>query len=166
MTTGAGKLPSLSKRIHLALQGMISNGMALLYINEARMTTDTKIVDWFIQLKTVLTGVGIVADDTTTTINNAMWIETNDFFPGFSLVIVTTNAEINFTISPELKLVGISMGVMTDSTVTYSHRSMNMLLVFELYLIYMTLETYIVNSAGKYGNFCIATPFSMAAHAV
>ncbi len=165
MTTGTGELPSLSARVVLAFQGMATNRVPLFYASQPRMATDAQIVNRFVQLKTVATCMGVMAGNTPDTQSNAMRVKTYALFSYLFLVTMTTNAKVNFAVRPELKLVGVAMGVVADGAVTGTNRPMDMLLAFDFNFVSVTLETYLVDSTREHGDFGVSVALSVAAHA-
>lgn len=79
---------------------------------------------------------------------------------------MTTEAEISFSVCPELKLIIIPMGIVANGTVSGTNRAMDMFLIPKFSLVDVALEACFVNPAGEHGDFSVTVPLTMTAHTV
>lgn len=166
MTTCTGKFPIFTPRINFVFQRMIANRMTFFDIGQIDMATDAEFVNRLVELKAVAAGMGTVAGHAAAPEDDAMGVKSNGFFTDIFLVAMATYTQGSSPFCPELKLVGISMGVMADGAITSADGSMDMFLSTEFDLVDVALKTNVIYSAGEKGDFGVIDPFLVAAHAV
>jgi hypothetical protein len=140
--------------------------VSLFHVSQSVMATDAQIVDRFVQLKTIASGMGTMAGYAAATLDNTMGVVSYTLFTGIFLVSMAADAKACISLRPELELVTITMGIMADRAVTGTDRPMDMLLIPEFDFIGVALKTDLVDPAREHGDFGIAGSFPVATHTV
>jgi len=166
MTTGAGKLTPFAARIFCAGKRMFAHRVPLGHALKTDMTADTEVIDGLVQLKSIITRMGIVTRRAAVPVDNPVAVKARDLFDGFLFIRMTGNTHINPGISPELERIPVPVGIVADRTVSDGRRSMNIGHGFQFSFIDMAPVAGLAHAAWKDADFFVAVTLAVAGHAV
>lgn len=162
MTAGAGKLAALMSGVRFARQGMAAYRMAVGQSLHPEMAAGAELVDGFVKLELVVTGMRVMARHAAPAHNNAVAMETLSFLHASPFVRVAGDTEAGPGGRPKLELIPGAMGIVTDRAGTEADWPMYMGLCFPFPFVDMTPKAEIRYLAGRHGNFLITLALTMA----
>lgn len=150
VAAGTGKGPFRAPWILDALHRVTANRMALDHTFKRCMAAHAEFVDWFIELETILRGMGAVTCNTAATLNDAVDVIGGAFFGKKVFhVCMAGHADRILTLGPELGTILVGVGVVAYRAVPGSHRAVNMAHFEPVFFADMTLKAAVFNLAHR-----------------